>query len=270
MNIPHSALIMLRLLALTMTATLLSVLAFLRNGIWLDELSLWGDTLTKTTTKARGYRVYADTLRKEKRLNEAKIYYERSYALQPASPLTVNNLGVVYEDLGFLDRALELYRKANALKPDYSDPFNNIGNIAMKRKNLDEAIRYFKMAAQIQVNPEYYYNLGTAYLGKENLNEAMTWIQKALALKDDLPYAHTNLGIIYYLKDSPERAIAEFKRALEINPDQVEAHANLGILYHDVVKDDLKALSHLKRSLELAPHLPQAETIRGMIREIEK
>jgi tetratricopeptide (TPR) repeat protein len=261
---------MSRFSTLIVAAILLSILTFLRNSIWESELALWGDTLKKTQTKARIYRVFADALRKVKRLEEAKVNYEKSYALQPNSPITVNNLGVVYEDMGFLDRAMALYRKANELSPDYPDALNNIGNIAMKRKNLDEAIHYFSLAAKVKVNPEYYYNLGTAYLGKDRVDDAMIWIKKAIALRDDLPYAHTNLGIVYYLKDSPQEAVAELKRALEINPDHVEAHVNLGIIYHYVLKDDRTALQHLKRSLEIAPNLPQADLVRNIIREIEK
>jgi len=261
---------MSRFSTLILAAILLSLLTFSRNGIWENELSLWQDVVAKSKTKARGYRVLADNLRKAKRLEEARLNYEKSYQLQPRSSLTLNNLGVVYEDMGDLDQALALYQKARESAEGGADPLNNIGNIAMKRKNLDEAIDYFSRAAAIKVDPEYYYNLGTAYLGKDMLDEARAYIEKALALKDELPGAHTNLGIIHYLRDSPEQAVAEFKRALEINPDHVEAHANLGIVYHYVMKDDGTALYHLRRTLELAPHLPQAETIKGIIGEIER
>jgi tetratricopeptide (TPR) repeat protein len=147
-----------------------------------------------------------------------------------------------------------------------------MGNIAMKKNNMDEAIHYLSLAASKKVNPVYYYNLGTAYLRTKKLDDALFWMKKARDLKEDSAPVHVNLGMIYYLKNNPKAAIAELKKALEINPDYVQALVNLGIIYHyDVkVKDDRIALRHLRRALELAPDFSKAAKVRNIIKEIEK
>lgn len=251
---------------------LLSLLTLSRNITWENEINLWKNCIAKASAKARPYRILADALQEEKRWDEAILNYKRSLEIEPSSPSTLNNLGAVYENLGFRDKAMDLYTEANKLSPESSDTLNNMGNIAMKKNNIDEAIHYFSLAASKKVNPEYYYNLGTAYLKANKLDDALVWMKKARDLKEDLASVHANLGMIYCLKNYPEAAIAEFKRALEINPEQVEAHFNLGIIYHyDVkVKDDQIALRHLRRALELAQDFPHKDVVRNIIKEIEK
>jgi tetratricopeptide (TPR) repeat protein len=251
---------------------LLSLLTISRNITWGNEISLWKDCIAKTGTKARAYRILADALQKEKRWNEAILNYKRSLEIEPSSPLTLNNLAGVYEALGFLDKAMDLYGEAYKRSPEYSDALNNMGYIAMKKKNMDEAIRFLSLAASKKVSPVCYYNLGTAYLETKKLDDALIWMKKARDLNEDFAPVHANLGMIYYLKNYSEAAIAELKRALEINPDHVEAHANLGIIYHiDMkLKDDRIALRHLRKALELAPNFSNAEILRNIIKEIEK
>jgi superkiller protein 3 len=251
---------------------LLSLLTLSRNITWGNEISLWKDCIAKAGTKARAYRILADAFQKEKKWNEAIFNYKRSLEIEPSSPWTLNNLAGVYEALGFLDKAMDLYEEASRRYPEFADALNNMGNIAMKKKKMDEAIRYLSLAASKKVNPVCYYNLGTVYLETKKLDDALIWMKKARDLNEDFSPVHANLGMIYYLKNYSEAAIAELKRALEINPDQVEAHVNLGIIYYiDMkLKDDRIALRHLRRALELAPDFSKADILKNIIKEIEK
>ena len=261
-----------RFISLLLITFLLSLLTISRNIIWKNEINLWKDCIAKASAKARPYRILADAFQKEKRFNEAILNYNKSFEIEPSSFLTLNNLGGAYEKLGFLDKAMDLYREANKLLAEFPDALNNMGNIAMKKGNIEEAITYFSLVASKNVNPDYYYNLGTAYLKAGKLDDAMAWMKKSLDLREDSASAHANMGMIYYLKNSPELAITEFKRALEINPDHLEAHVNLGIIYHyDIkIKDDRIALQYLKRSLELAQDFPHKDVVRNILIEIEK
>ena len=261
---------MSRLLIFAIAALSLSVLTFHRNTVWENDLTLWEDCIEKAGGKGRAYRVLADALQKENKWEAAILNYKKSAELEPASSLTFNNLGVTYEKTGLFDQAEDLYRKTLKLSPGYPDALNNLGNLNMKLNRIEEAIRYFSLAAQGKKKPDYYYNLGTAYMTKGMWEEALFWIKKALVIEDELPQAHCNLGIIYfYHKNSPEEAVAEFKRSLEIDPDFMESHVNLGILYHSVYKDQKAALLHLKRSLELTRDPSKLNLIRDLIKELK-
>ncbi|MCX5884710.1 MAG: tetratricopeptide repeat protein [Proteobacteria bacterium] len=245
-----------------------------RNRVWSNDVTLWNDCIEKNKAKARykarPYRIYADSLKRENNFDNAIKFYREAMKFDPKSPLTYNNLGVILETQGSLTQAELLYRQALTIWPYYPDALNNLGNIFMKRGVLDQAIDYFTLAVKLKQDPDYCYNLGSAYQRKEQWDKAIIWIQEALKLKDDLEYAHNNLGVSYWRKGLYEQALAEFRRALEIKPDFFDAHANLGLLYYSGYKDNTQALFHLTRALTIAPAHPQAGMIKGVVEEIQR
>jgi tetratricopeptide (TPR) repeat protein len=259
-----------RILAIFLVLTGYALGTLSRNIVWSSDLKLWMDCLAKSPNKARPYRIYADTLKKENDPENAVLYYQSAMRLDPGSPLTYNNLGVILEGKGMLDQATSLYQKALSIWPDYPDALNNLGNICLKQGRIDEAVSYFTKAIELKRDPDYCYNLGSAYQRKERWDDAITWITRALALRDDLEYAHNNLGVSYLRKGLPDRALTEFKRALEIKPDFFDAHANLGLLYYNVFRDYQQALLHLNYALTVAPDHPQAGMIKGVVEGIQR
>ena len=64
----------------------------------------------------------------------------------------------------------------------------------------------------------------------QTLERAFALTQKAIALDDSLPLAHSVLGWVYVFKKQHERAIAEGEQALTLAPNDAEGHANLGAI----------------------------------------
>ena len=52
--------------------------------------------------------------------------------------------GNVLQDLGKLEEAIQAYKKALQLKPDYAIVYNNIGKVFQEQRNLDAAIAAYK------------------------------------------------------------------------------------------------------------------------------
>jgi tetratricopeptide (TPR) repeat protein len=109
-------------------------------------------------------------------------------------PLAYNNLGEAYSAKGQLDMAVEQYRTALRLKPDYADA---------------------------------HYNLGEVYMYKGQLDMAVEQYRTALRLQPDYAKAHFNLGVIYLGNGSIELAQKEFAMVLNINPDDYWARRML-------------------------------------------
>jgi DNA-binding winged helix-turn-helix (wHTH) protein/TolB-like protein/Flp pilus assembly protein TadD len=128
---------------------------------------------------------------------------------------------------------------------------------------LRKAIDYFKQA--IAIDPNYalaYAGLSVSYTVQGAvgvLPPAQTWTEarwtaeKAVALDDSLPEAHTALGAVklLYEWDWPG-ADKELKRAIELSPNNAEAHELSGYYYWVAGKLDI-ALAELRRAQELAP-----------------
>jgi hypothetical protein len=87
---------------------------------------------------------------------------------------TLNNLGVLYKELGQVERAVASYRRALVLKPDHAEALNNLGLAYMDQGRLDEAITCYEQALRAQ--PGYLtatYNLGMAALWAGNAERAL-------------------------------------------------------------------------------------------------
>ena len=66
-------------------------------------------------------------LKKLGRLDEAEASYRKAIALKPDYAEAHNNLGNTLQEQGRLDEAETSLRQAITLKPDYAEAHNNLG-----------------------------------------------------------------------------------------------------------------------------------------------
>ena len=62
-------------------------------------------------------------------------------------------MGVTLQGQGKLEEAIEAYKKAILIKPDYAEAYFNIGVALQDKGNLEEAIQAYNSA--IEINPNY-------------------------------------------------------------------------------------------------------------------
>ena len=60
-------------------------------------------------------------------------------AIKPDYADAYNNMGNALKEQGKLEEAIEAYNKALAIKPDYADAYNNMGNALKEQGKLEEA-----------------------------------------------------------------------------------------------------------------------------------
>ena len=63
-----------------------------------------------------------------------------------------------------------------------------------------------------------FYNMGTAFHGKNSIDEAISFYQKALQLNPDIIGAYYNLGTIFQGKKQLDEAVMYYKKALDLDP----------------------------------------------------
>jgi tetratricopeptide (TPR) repeat protein len=80
---------------------------------------------------------------------------------------------------------------------------------------------------------------------------ALSPLQKFLAEKPDIAWAHFQLAYAYTALKRPDEARAEYERATALDPKMSEAFLNLGILLSE--KDPAAAVAPLRRSVDLLP-----------------
>lgn len=150
--------------------------------------------------------------------------FKKAIEINPNYVNAYNNLGMAYEEMGLFDKAIVEYKKAIQLKPNYKRAHGNLGSVYGKKRLFDRAIAECKEA--IEIDPAYadaHNNLGIAYINKGWVDQAMTEFKKAIELEPNHMNAHYNLGLVYLVKKMYREAVNEFKKAIRIDPTDIDA-----------------------------------------------
>jgi Tfp pilus assembly protein PilF len=129
-------------------------------------------------------------------LEEAVTLYKKSIETHPTAE-AYTFLGWTYSFMGRLDDAIEECHKAIAQDPDFGNPYNDIGAYLIEKGELDEAITWFQKAMQARryESPAFpQLNLGRVYERKGQWTEAIDAYKKALALNPNYALAKKALG----------------------------------------------------------------------------
>jgi tetratricopeptide (TPR) repeat protein len=168
------------------------------------------------------------------------------------------SLGNELQELGQLERAVDNYRRALEINPDFAEAHNNLGNALRDFGQLDDAVASYRRALEIKPDcAEVHFNLGNVLQDLGQLEGAVACYRRALEIKPGYADAHTNLGNAWRDLGQLDDAVASYRRALEIKPDFVIAQCNLGNVLLD--RGDLKAAeTHFNTALSLNSELAQA------------
>ena len=98
-------------------------------------------------------------------------------------------------------------------------------------------------------------DLGFAKLEEKQYDEAIPYLQEAIALKPQFATPHIYLAKIYAATGKPADAEAEFHRALVIHPTNTEALNSLGQFYLDQNRLE-EAASSFRAAAEIYSDLP--------------
>ncbi len=109
---------------------------------------------------------------------------------------------------------------------------NKLGLVFLKKNLLNEAIREFEKA--LEIDPEFidaHKNLGLALLKRDQVDEAKSTFIEAITINPEYPDLHNYLGYACFRLGEYKEAVDEIKQALEINSDYVSAKFNLSLVY---------------------------------------
>ncbi len=98
------------------------------------------------------WKVLAAALKQNGRIDESLVASQKSVQLDPQDAEAHYNLGIVMQELGRLDEAEAIYKKAITLKPDHK-AHNNLGIVMQELGRLDEAEASYKKA--ITLKPDF-------------------------------------------------------------------------------------------------------------------
>ncbi|MDI6809292.1 MAG: alkaline phosphatase family protein [Candidatus Eisenbacteria bacterium] len=139
------------------------------------------------------------------------------------NPDALNNLGQRYQNQGEYEKAIVEFKKALALRPNYSRVLNNLGVCYGKLNRNQEAVDSFLKA--IQADPRDVFamnNIAITYSKAGRFNEARQYAQRAVEIEPKYARGHFTLGLIYRTTGEFKLAEREFQTALKIEPGNQE------------------------------------------------
>jgi Tfp pilus assembly protein PilF len=98
-----------------------------------------------------------------------------------------------------------------------------------------------------------------------NFEGAIPPLQKFIAEKPDVAYAHFQLAYAFTALHRVDEARAEYERAASIDPKMSEAYLNLGLLLTE--KDPAAAVQALRKAVELLPAQSRPRLLLGVAQE---
>ena len=166
-------------------------------------------------------------LRKKNLPDQALVEVQAAINRRPDLAEAHHQKGNILKGLFRFAEARTSLREACRLAPAQAAIWLNLGVACLELRQLDEAVDAFRRALDLEPNwPEARNVFGTALLQQGRTTEAAAQFKKALQLKPGYAAAHDNLGRVMKAQGRSTEALACHRAALEREP-RATTHSNL-------------------------------------------
>ncbi|MFH1655614.1 MAG: tetratricopeptide repeat protein [Candidatus Omnitrophota bacterium] len=154
-----------------------------------------------------------------------------------------NSMGASYAALKRYKDALEQFRLALSLKPDFTSANFNIAQVYLQQGKTRKSVEEMLLILNLDIKPADLLNSL-----KPTLNEYL----KIIRTKKTMMNVLLELGIIFSKYSHYDMAEQAFKEAIKLEPEYADAYYNLGALYFRM-GDIVVARRMFKKALRLDP-----------------
>lgn len=202
---------------------------------------------------------FAVHLHQANQLESAEKIYRQLLEIVPNDADLLHFFGMLRNQRGFTDEAVDWIKKALALAPDYVDAENSLGNIYLQTGQPEIAERHFRRS--LQLNPRFAAacaNLGIALKKQGRAREAEEFLQKAIGYEPQVAHHYQNLGNVYNHLDRYDEAVAMYRKAIAMHPADAMAYQRLTRTFYLMGKLDC-CIAVLRQWLDFDPGNPTAQ-----------
>jgi Flp pilus assembly protein TadD len=165
-----------------------------------------------------------------------------------------NDLGVAFVFRGDREQAVDEFKHALRLEPNYFAAYLNLANTLLDMGKHEEAVAQFHEALRLKpADAKAHNDLGVALKSMGDVRAAVAEFQTVLSLRPDDVHAHNNLGVALKALGNMDGAIAEYRTAIRLQPSDLNAHYNLGLVMME--SGNLEAaVAEFRTALHLRPN----------------
>jgi len=177
-------------------------------------------------------------------------------------------LGIAAAESGHYQKAVDYYRQALEINPEYAAAHYNLGNAYLALKKYDRAEAAFRRAVELDRHlVQAYLNWGNLYLETGRFEQAERVLQQGVNQNPGAAELYVGLGLSFHFRGLYSQAANSFRQALGIEPGLAAAHYNLACALAGLGRTD-QAWLHLEEAARLDPALarqaPDDEDLRAL------
>jgi len=248
---------------ISLIAVILSLWTYQRNKIWSSDFSLWKDCVEKSPKNVRPYNNLGISLSAQGKIEEAMNYFRQAIKIKPDYAYAHNNLGYALALQGKTEEAIPYYLKAIQIIPGYVDANYNLANALSKQEKYEEAAKYYSNVLIVMPDHEKAHNgLGAVLSHLKKYDEAIHHYSEALKINSDSAETHNNLGLVFADQEKYQDAIRHYSEAIRLNPEFAEAHYNMGLAFAKTGNLN-EAVSHFTDAKRIKPDYAEAHNNLG-------
>jgi tetratricopeptide (TPR) repeat protein len=247
-------------------AIALGATTFVRNRVYLTELTLWEDTAAKRPNNPRARNNLGMAYSSAGRIDDAIAEFQRAIALQPNHAFAHFNLAVLLTGQEKWDAAVMHCRAALAADAGYVSARVNLGELLVRLGQTEEAIEHLQAALAIDPDAHDARTALAALLIRERRAiEAVPMLRSVIAAVPEFAEAQFHLGrALEQSGGSASAADAAYREAVRLKPEFAAAHLAIG---NRLVKrgDASGAERSYREAIRLDAHLAEARFALGNI-----
>jgi Flp pilus assembly protein TadD len=178
-----------------------------RNPVWRNELSLSEVMVREAPGSAGGHLNYGLALADAGRKEEAIEQFRMAVRIDPNFVLPHTSLAFALIVRGDLPGAIRELREVVRLQPESPKVRNDLAFTLMRNGQFDSAVAEYKEALRLDPNWELPpHNLGIAYLARGDFQQAIAFLKAALRLRPDFAGTRRDLADAYRKAGMPDSA----------------------------------------------------------------
>jgi tetratricopeptide (TPR) repeat protein len=174
----------------------------------------------------------ASTLSKQGRFNDAAVALRTALQLEPENAAALTNLGqlmIESGDVGLLDEAGSLLRRAIAVAPGLAPAINSLGNVLRLQGDFEDALSCYQRALELDPRGAMpCHNIGKLLEQQGRYDEAARWFERAQVIQNDPARYHVNHGSLWASRERYDESARRYRLALAHDRNLAEAHHGLG------------------------------------------
>ncbi|OGF59946.1 MAG: hypothetical protein A2Y62_07830 [Candidatus Fischerbacteria bacterium RBG_13_37_8] len=223
-----------------------SVLTYMRNMTWKDEVTIWKDVAKKYPGNVVAHASIGAAYAKLERCDEAVEELKRALEIDSNFEKAHNNLAVCYFKKGLMEEAAEEYRNTIRLNPHNIKAYYNLGSLYYNTGKIKDALAILLIAETMDgKNAMVNAQIGNIYCLAGEFESAYPYLHKAIEFDPANSFIQNNFGICLLRNGKTAEARELFLNFLKKDPDSYDSYFHLASAY-DAEGDYRNAISYYR------------------------